>query len=340
MAGAAKSSVVPTTVSTTIAPLKYKSVNLEDGWHSADATYHAGNPELGRDPSGIVHLIGSIQGGYSNLPAFVLPTADNPAHVMWFLTMGAGPVCIKIDQRGEATECNGNYMFMTGVTFPAANSKLSFKRMTLTHGWISQDSIYSTGDPSAARDPSGIVHMSGALANGTGSAFVLPQGMRPSHTVYVPTYVGSGEVGALRIATTGRVTPMDSTGGSSAQSFTSLAGVTFVAGNSNLSAKPLKLGSGWASGQAGFGTGNPSVVEDNSAIVHFEGSLVGTGTPSPVAFRLPTALRPTHVVHLLAYGKGSQPVSVTVKPTGGVVVSGTSATALTSLEGLQFSAGQ
>ncbi len=326
-------------------PLHFRSVNLEDGWHSANATTHAGDPKISRDASGITHLIGSIQAGYQNLPAFVLAAADAPLHHSWLVTWGQeasgqGPVWLEIDQRGESTESGGNAMLLTGVTLRSASSKLTFKRLSLLNGWTSEDSAYQTGDPSAAVDPSGIVHFDGAMFNGTGTAFVLPQAMRPSHKVFVPVYVSTDEVGSLEIDSSGHVTPHDTSGGSSAREFTSLAGVTFVAGSSTLPVKHPALRAGWASGQANFGTGNPALVVDAYDVVHLEGSLTASGTPSPVAFRIPTALRPAHVVHLLANGAGNEPVEVTVKPTGGVAVSGATARTLTSLDGLQFPVGQ
>jgi hypothetical protein len=101
---------------------------------------------------------------------------------------------------------------------------LSYMTPTLLSGWTNG----STSAAQFAKDPFGVVHLRGSLANGTGVAFVLPDGFRPPSVVVEPVFTpftAGAQWGELLITTTGQVIPI----GTNVKTLTSLDGVTFSA---------------------------------------------------------------------------------------------------------------
>jgi hypothetical protein len=73
-----------------------------------------------------------------------------------------------------------------------------------------------------------VVHLRGALFGGANDteAFVLPKAQRPSHTIDVPVFTQPSVMGTLTIDSKGRALLF----GGNATAFTTLDGVSFVAG--------------------------------------------------------------------------------------------------------------
>jgi hypothetical protein len=89
---------------------------------------------------------------------------------------------------------------------------------------------YGTSN-AAARSISGIVHLKGAMwTTGTNAdPFVLPAGLRPAKTVFIPVDLCSGNKGRLVIQPNGVVTVAAENGDfAQAQCFTSLDGASFA----------------------------------------------------------------------------------------------------------------
>jgi hypothetical protein len=119
---------------------------------------------------------------------------------------------------------NANQLGGQSPSAYASAGGLSYMTPTLLSGWTNG----ATSAAQFAKDPFGVVHLRGSLANGTGVAFVLPDGFRPPSEVIesVWTPFTAGAVwGELIILTTGQVIPE----GTNAKMLTSLDGVTFSA---------------------------------------------------------------------------------------------------------------
>jgi hypothetical protein len=179
--------------------LPLKTLKLLNGWVSENRQYSTGNPAAAVDGSGVVHLSGSIGGGTSDTEAFALPPGDAPASYLYINTYNFGDSVgyLIIEPSGAVYAVGALASGLTdlaGVTFPSAGSSLTNSYPSLENGWVSANSSFGTGDPAAAVDSDGIVHLSGSLENGTvGSvAFVLPAGDRPPADTYLETYTHSG----------------------------------------------------------------------------------------------------------------------------------------------------
>jgi len=162
---------------------------------------------------------------------------------------------------------------------PAAHASIrpacAWQSLYLLNGWQSAQSNWNTGDPEYCID-NGIVYLSGSLKNPTnaGNEFaVLPPQALPTSRLDLLAYTYNGTIGQLIIGPDGAMYA----DGSDADQYTSLAGVSFPVAGTALT--PLALYSGWHSGQAQFGAGNPGYVITDG-IVHWTGSLTTTNTPN------------------------------------------------------------
>ena len=101
---------------------------------------------------------------------------------------------------------------------------MQWHNATLVGGWTH----FSPSAPVGyAKGPDGVVHLRGGISNGgSGAAFVLPVGDRPGHELWVPIFTQNATPGAVTITPAGLVIPF----GSAATQFSSLDGVSFVAG--------------------------------------------------------------------------------------------------------------
>jgi hypothetical protein len=103
---------------------------------------------------------------------------------------------------------------------------VSFHGLKLINGW-SRFSV-ATGAPSYAVS-NDVVYLSGGMHQTSGSSefAVLPKGARPSHTLWIGVYSEATTSAFVEITPSGAMF----IGGSDAQFFASLAGVSFVIGS-------------------------------------------------------------------------------------------------------------
>jgi hypothetical protein len=124
--------------------------------------------------------------------------------------------------------CLALFAALGGGAFAASSvgtSSIHFTNAALENGWIG--GFDHTGPPGYAKDSVGIVHLRGGLSGGAGVAFLLPKGLRPNHRLFIFVDAGlSSQGGELQIYPNGQVVPS----GSDVGSFTSLAGISFAAG--------------------------------------------------------------------------------------------------------------
>jgi hypothetical protein len=117
-----------------------------------------------------------------------------------------------------------------GSTYAATsiggNGTIHFTNAKLKNGWTRTNSSYAPAG--YAKDSLGIVHVRGAISGGAGNtpAFVLPSGVRPRHFLAFAVASGAQTAGFVLVFPNGQVRPY----GGDVTSFTSLAGITFVAG--------------------------------------------------------------------------------------------------------------
>ena len=109
---------------------------------------------------------------------------------------------------------------------------VTLHKLTLLHGWKSQNGYFTTGDPSVGI-ANGIVYLSGSMAQPTPGDYhfaTLPLVYRPAHNLYITVYTNNVTTGALFIYKNGfmDVSSQGSCGaGNNAQCYTSLAAVSF-----------------------------------------------------------------------------------------------------------------
>jgi hypothetical protein len=115
-----------------------------------------------------------------------------------------------------------------GTTYAGTRTSASaihFTKAALKNGWTKASGHSPAG---YAKDSLGVVHLRGGISSGATSKtiFVLPKGLRPSHTFAVFAFTQLGNVGQLTINSSGGV----QVAGSSASGVTLLDGISFVAG--------------------------------------------------------------------------------------------------------------
>jgi hypothetical protein len=214
-----------------------------------------------------------------------------------------------------------------------AASKVAWHKLTMINGWATDASQYNSGNPSyVVRN--GIVYLSGSMhqpsGNGTISeATILPPAARPAHIMYVDVYTYQDTVGHLIIFPDGSVLVGAATQ-QNAQSYTSLAGVSFPA--KKTAAHALALIDGWHAGQAGYGKPGYSAT---GGMVYFSGALHQLSGSNDTAAHLPKADRPKTSQYLLTYTPDGTGI-VRVDPNGAVSVYGSLATSFSSLAGVSF----
>jgi len=137
---------------------------------------------------------------------------------------------------------------------------------------------------------------------------------------------------AITIATVALILSM--AGGATAASIATQSPAVRVAWHN------LKPTNGWVYG--GFGSFHPGYYVDANHVVHLRGS-VRAGQNGKSVFRLPLAIRPSHVLSMVVY-TSNQPEEMNILPTGRVVVfdgTGTGAFVrdFTSFDGVSYPLG-
>ena len=265
----------------------YTKLHLLNGWKQSIFTTRKTQVILKK---GIVVFRGAMQTSGSNPIAFVLPASFRPPTDVYVPVdlCGAHNGRLHIQPNGttdvEAADFSQAQCFtsLEGASF--AKTASGYTLLALQNGWT--NSPFSTR-PAAAKVISGVVHLQGAIANGTSTlASTLPAAFRPSATVFVPVDLCGATNGRLIIDASGNVTVQAEGSFSDAQCFTSLEGVQYAKATTGYT--PLALQNGWTN--APFGTRN-AAVRVVAGVVHFEGA-VANGTTS-VLFSLPAAAIPS-----------------------------------------------
>src|SRR5215472_1664886 len=205
----------------------FTPLTLQNGW----ASYGGGTASpAARNISGIVQLKGAMYTGGTDQMAFTLPVGDRPAVGVnvpvdlcnatngSLVIYPSGTALVYSEGAWSDASC---FTSLDGVSFAA--SATSFTPLTLQNGWTS----YPGEASPAVRKISGIVHLEGAMENGTApEAFTLPAGFRPAHDVYVKVELSDSTNGRLHITPSGSVTVEGNW--AEAPGFTSLNGVSFA----------------------------------------------------------------------------------------------------------------
>ncbi|HEY1618027.1 MAG TPA: hypothetical protein VGG25_10440, partial [Streptosporangiaceae bacterium] len=180
----------------------------------------------------------------------------------------------------------------------------------------------------AIRD--GVVYLRGAVTEtvtGTSLFSQLPVGARPSRNLYIEVYTASDSTGDLFIVSDGSLEAYNG----EATTFTSLATVSFP--TAAVAAHRLTLQNGWQSSQSTYQTGNPSYAVSHG-VVYLSGSL--HGGKSELAFVLPKAARPAHLMNISVYTMDGSIGWLTIRSTGQVRIGGGGSADYTSLATVSF----
>jgi len=320
--------------------VSWHTLGLLSGWQSSQGTYHSGDPSWAVK-GGVVYLSGSLHQPSAGFSEFaVLPAAARPAHslVLPVYTVGGTTDGLYIQPTGQmfifASSDAQAYTSLAGVSFPAATTAVH--TLSLLNGWQSSQSVYSNGDP-AYRVAGGVVYLSGSLdqPSGTNEEFaVLPAAARPARTLYLTVYTDAG-TGVLKISSNGVMLACQG----NAQTFTSLAGVSFPAATTAV--HTLSLLNGWRSSQSAYGTGNPAYTVAGG-VVYLSGSLhQPAGTNEEFAV-LPPAARPTHKLWIKTYTYNGAVGALEITPSGVMDAfnsSGNAAQGYTSLAAISYPLG-
>jgi hypothetical protein len=336
--------VIPVLVTSTVeagatgTPTKLKLIN---SWTASP--FGTNTPEVSVQ-SGVVTFEGAIAAPSTNtnVEPFKLPAQFRPAVNVYVpvdmcnATNGrlviepTGDVIVE-EQDGMLAEADC-FTSLDGVSFVQSSAVTP---LTPTNGWSATG--FGTANPAAA-SIKGVVHFQGAISATSPSSaavFVLPPSLTPSAEVFVPVDMCDATNGRLDIATTGQVTVEEEDGGTSNENcFTSLDGASFV--QTPKSPTLLTLKNGWT-GQP-FGTGS-AIAELSNGVVTF-GGAIANGTTA-VASKLPSNMRPTHIVFVKVDLCDATNGRLEIKPTGKVLVEEeggglTNADCFTSLDGPSF----
>jgi len=142
-----------------------------------------------------------------------------------------------------------------------------------------------------------------------------------------------GQSPAIAIATVALVLSL--VGGATAATVSRDAAATSVTWH------PLTLLNGWT--YAGFNSFHVSYYVDANHVVHLRGSAHAGPAGKPV-FRLPSSVRPSHVISVIIYASGGTAAGMNIQPAGQVGVfdqtgSDSAVRDFTSFDGVSFPLG-
>lgn len=317
-------------------PEAFTTLALLNGW-----TNYGGGTGVAKVSvsGGVVRFKGAIQTAAADPVAFVLPPGMRPTKRVYIpvdlcdatngrlLIRPNGSVEVQSEGPFSDAQC---FTSLEGASFtltPAGQVNLA-----LINGWT--NGPFNTRAAKVA-NINGIISFSGAIATaGTNKRpFVMPAGMRPAATVFVPIDLCGVSDGRLRITPSGGVTVQVDDAFSDAQCFTSLDGAHFALSPS--SSGLLTLENGW-SGQP-FHTRKPR-ANLVSGVVHLSGAIAG-GTGSGV-FTLPVGVRPNKLIYIQVDLCSAANGRLVIQPDGSADVETegdfSDAQCFTSLEGASF----
>lgn len=277
-------------------PEAFSTIALLNGWTNYGGGTGVAKVSLA---NGIVRFKGAIATDGVDPTAFVLPPGMRPnknvyipvdlcdAHNGRLFIRSNGSVDVQSEGAFSEAQC---FTSLEGASFaltPAGQVNLA-----LINGW--SNGPFGTR-AAKATNLGGIVHLSGAIeTSGTSKRpFVLPPGMRPQNTAFVPIDLCGAADGRLRIGSTGTVTVQADDDFADAQCFTSLDGAHFAVNPASQTL--LTLENGWTNSPFGTRKARATLV---AGVVHLSGAIAG-GTDTEV-FTLPVGLRPTKLVYIQA----------------------------------------
>lgn len=229
---------------------------------------------------------------------------------------------------------------MAGLTAPAGAAPRqevgepeAYTVLPLINGW----SNYGGGTGVAKVSlGNGIVRFKGAIetAGVDDTPFILPPGLRPSGTVYVPVDLCNATNGRLIISSNGNVDVQSEGPFSDAACFTSLEGASFALAPAG--AVNIALINGWTNSSFTSRTAQLAVV---GGVVYFSGAIETAGS-NKRPFVLPAALRPAGTTFVPIDLCGASDGRLRITPDGQVTVqaddSFSDAQCFTSLEGAHY----
>lgn len=306
---------------------------LQNGWVNG---FFGTFPVGVSNDDGIVRFQGAVTSGTTST-LFTLPANFRPNQDMYLPVnlCNATPGRLYIQPTGavsvQATDLDFTkaqcFTSLEGVSF--SRNGTGYTSVTLANGWTG--GVSGTSQP-GFRNDNGIVHLKGAVGNGTaGTLFTLPARMRPPANVDAAVDLCNAVPGRIRIGSNGVVQVLSTTVLADAQCFTSLEGVSFAIA----SFTPLALQNGWV-GQS-FGTGRPGVAKQGN-VVSFTGA-VSSGTTTTM-FTLPASMRPATDVYVSVDLCNGARGRLYIQPSGATSVQAfaafSDAQCFTSLEGASF----
>jgi hypothetical protein len=211
-----------------------RKLHLKTGWKLQLPAADVGAPSYST-VGGVVYLSGGLHNRTAGNSFFaVLPKGARPAHVLYITVPSGGfvPVTLRVEPDGRMFLYNGpvkRFVSLAGVSFPIA--KTGWHDLALLNAWQSEQVTYHTGTPSY-RVSDGVVYLAGAVDQSAGADViaVLPVSARPAHKLFISTYTFAGAIGTLQINPDGSLSVLGNPQ-STAQLFTSLAGISFAAGS-------------------------------------------------------------------------------------------------------------
>ncbi|MBL8778951.1 MAG: hypothetical protein JNK12_23695 [Acidimicrobiales bacterium] len=314
----------------------FTTLALLNGWSNYGSGSNAAKVSVS---NGVVRFKGAIETAGTDPVAFVLPPGMRPSKRVFIpvtlcsATNGRLLIrpngTVEVDSEGPFSDAQC-FTSLEGASFtlaPAGQTDL-----TLLNGWVGGP---SSTRPARVANIGGVIHFSGAIstAGASNRPFVLPAGMRPAATVFVPVDLCGASDGRLRITPSGTVTVQTDDGFADAQCFTSLDGAHFVLNPP--SAGLLTLTNGWT-GQP-YHTRKPRATLVGGA-VQLSGAIAN-GTSAEL-FILPVGLRPTKLVYIQVDLCGAANGRLIIEPDGTTEVEAeiefSDAQCFLSLEGASF----
>lgn len=316
-------------------PEAYTNLTLLNDW--VPYGFGTGIPRV-KLSNGIVRFKGAMADG-SSPNAFVLPVGMRPALDAYV------PVDLCDTTNGRLhIRPNGEVGVEAEVSFDDATCFTSLEGASFAvapPGQVSLPLINGWSTPKGSRAAraalvGGVVHLSGAIETlGTDKhPFVIPAGMRPGATIFVPLDLCGAADGRLRIGTSGVVTVQADDDFADAQCFTSLDGATWVVNPTTQTT--LSLENGWVDRPYHTRRARAGLI---AGVVRFSGA-VANGTDN-LLFTLPVGLRPTKIAFVQVDLCGATNGRLVIDPNGSVLVEADGgdlnrAICFTSLEGASF----
>jgi hypothetical protein len=207
---------------------------------------------------------------------------------------------------------------------------LTWHKLALRNGWTSANSARGTGAP-AWTVKNGIVYLSGSLRQPSGSAnefAALPAVAWPARELAIALDTSDGVLGRLDVLPDGELSAFSATP-SDAQTFTSLAGISFP--SRAIFRNNLNLLNGWKAGNVSRPT--YSLVH---GVVYLSGTMHQSSSTNELFARLPASVRPAHVLYITTYTGIYNSGNLQIDPDGAMYSSGADARHFSTLSSISY----